>query len=63
MASGHTNIIMMDLHIKPMKKNIYITPSVEHVYIAFEGLLCISTFKQYSMFIDDVDEGADYGYL
>lgn len=57
------NIIIMDLVIKPMNKKVYMTPSMMVVDIVIEGMVCLSTFRQFSMSIDDVDQGTDYGYL
>lgn len=53
----------MDLHIKHMIKEEYIVPALQIVDINSEGLICSSVFKGNMMFIDDVDEGVDYGIL
>ena len=57
------NGIMMDLHIKPMKKKEYITPSLLISDVDFEGFVCMSSLNHNMMVIDDVNEGTDYGYL
>ena len=57
------NGIMMDLHIKPMKKQEYIVPAIQIIATSQEGLLCMSSFNQNMFSIDDVDEGVDYGIL
>ena len=46
-----------------MNKKIYMAPSMEIVDIVTEGLMCLSLSKEFSMSIDDVEQGTDYGYL